>query len=104
MYYRTMSDSQIIAELAALVDKLGGTKAAAAALDLTMQQVSNAKKAGAFPPRLYLVHRNILAARGIAAAPSLWNMEPVKGQGETVCPACGQSVERCVPAEPRGAP
>ena len=56
-----------------LIEELGGPKAASDLLETTPQNVVNWRLAGRIPSRLYLVHREKLSARKIAAPSSLWN-------------------------------
>lgn len=71
-----------ITSVKALIKELGGTGAAAQALDATPQKIVNWRATGKLPARLYLMHRERLAGRGLAVADSVWGFEAPTPQQE----------------------
>lgn len=68
-------DGKHVETVEELIAALGGTGAAAQALDATSNKIVNWRAAGRLPSRLYFVHRRILNERGINAAPGMWGFE-----------------------------
>lgn len=59
-----------------VVEALGGTGAVARMTRRVDSAVSNWRKAGRFPSRLYLVFSRELEQRGIRARRDLWDFDP----------------------------
>jgi hypothetical protein len=61
-------------QVASLIQVLGGTSALARLVDVVPSAVSNWRRLGRFPARLYLQMRDELADRGVFAERHLWGM------------------------------
>jgi hypothetical protein len=61
-------------QVASLIQVLGGTSALARLVDVVPSAVSNWRRLGRFPARLYLQMRDELADRGVLAERHLWGM------------------------------
>ena len=66
---------EILKTVAAVVDALGGNKAVYDLADMTPQEVTNARAAGRFPSKFYVLFTDALAAKGASADPALWGMK-----------------------------
>ena len=70
---RSMEQISVITSIEGLVEALGGTGAAAAALDAKHPSVVSMWMArGNIPPKHFPRHAEILKQRGLTAKPSLW--------------------------------
>jgi hypothetical protein len=69
-------NKRTISTIEQLIEAAGSLKGAAEIVDMTPQELANARTRGNLPTRLFLVQRALLAAADLDAPPTLWKVEP----------------------------
>lgn len=69
--------SDVLTSAGEVIDRVGGTAAAARLTGSSMGSVSNWRAAGRLPHKTFLIFAMALAQKGAVAPPKLWGIKPV---------------------------